>query len=70
MPSCANIEKYVMTEEAKATFPFPSAPRVLVIYGSDISGNTNDDILRIIFIAKLYFTLLIFMLCCKCSIPF
>ena len=43
IPNDANILKYVITELAKATFPFPSESRTLDIYGKVIIGNKTED---------------------------
>ena len=50
-----NIEKYVISEIANETLPFPSGNSTLDTYGNVISGNINDDIVKMAFIIKFFF---------------
>ena len=65
------MEKYVMTDVAKDTFPVPIGNKILDTYGKVINGKINEDIVNIIFIIKLslsdfffiYFHYLTYLLC-------
>lgn len=60
IPSCANIEKYVIIDVANDTFPVPTGRSILETYGNVINGNINDDIVRMMFIKKFSFRDLFF----------
>ena len=53
MPSCANMEKYVIRDVAKETLPVPIGNKILETYGNVINGKINCDMVKIAFIMKL-----------------